>query len=179
VTDLAGKAASSHNHAAGDINSGTLATARLGSGTANSTTYLRGDQTWASVAGGATVTVYEANLGGIGSESWRGRFTIVDAAISGTSKVMIQQAPGPYTNKGTLADEVEMDPIWCVAYPGAGSCVVYWRTMTHLAQDMSEIKGTQPVGSANTQHGQPSYSVPVQRVLGKVRGNVKFQYSVA
>jgi hypothetical protein len=36
---------------AGDITSGTIATARLGSGTANSTTFLRGDQTYAAVAG--------------------------------------------------------------------------------------------------------------------------------
>lgn len=38
----------SHTHAASDISSGTVATARLGSGTANSTTFLRGDQTWAT-----------------------------------------------------------------------------------------------------------------------------------
>lgn len=42
-----------HNHDAGDINAGTVATARLGSGTANSSTYLRGDQTWATPSGGA------------------------------------------------------------------------------------------------------------------------------
>jgi hypothetical protein len=48
-TQLDGKAATSHTHAAADITSGTIATARLGSGTANSGTYLRGDQTWAAV----------------------------------------------------------------------------------------------------------------------------------
>lgn len=45
-------ALASHTHAASDIASGTIATARLGSGTANSTTYLRGDQTWAAVTAG-------------------------------------------------------------------------------------------------------------------------------
>ena len=40
---------------AGDIASGTVGTARLASGTANSSTFLRGDQTWASL------TIPEAN----------------------------------------------------------------------------------------------------------------------
>lgn len=48
-------AAASHAHAASDITSGTIATARLGSGSASSSTYLRGDQTWAAVSSGLTL----------------------------------------------------------------------------------------------------------------------------
>ena len=41
------------------IDSGTIATARLGSGTANSSTFLRGDQTYAAAGGGKVLQVLQ------------------------------------------------------------------------------------------------------------------------
>ena len=41
---------------ASNISSGTVGTARLASGTANSSTYLRGDQTWSTISAGITIT---------------------------------------------------------------------------------------------------------------------------
>ena len=71
-------AAVTHTHAAADIASGTIATARLGSGTANSSSYLRGDQTWAAVTGGQTVYDYIVAASG-------GTHTTLGAAITAAS----------------------------------------------------------------------------------------------
>lgn len=54
ATTAAGARTALGTNDAANITTGTLGTARLGSGTANSTTFLRGDQTWATVSGGVT-----------------------------------------------------------------------------------------------------------------------------
>ena len=55
ATTFSGSGASLTSLNASAISSGTVPTARLASGTANSSTYLRGDQTWATVSGGTVI----------------------------------------------------------------------------------------------------------------------------
>ncbi|WP_396197388.1 beta strand repeat-containing protein [Flavobacterium sp.] len=74
-------APSAHTHAASDITSGVIATARLASGTASATTYLRGDQTWATLPAFVNQTI---TLSGIVTGSGTTAITtaIADNALS-------------------------------------------------------------------------------------------------
>ena len=58
---------------AGNLNAGTVPTARLATGTANSTTYLRGDQTWATIP---STTVWSSDI------TWNGGINVNIAAES-------------------------------------------------------------------------------------------------
>lgn len=53
---FSGSGASLSSINATSITTGTVGTARLASGTANNQTYLRGDQTWVTISGGATLS---------------------------------------------------------------------------------------------------------------------------
>lgn len=64
-----GKADFVHVHAGGDITSGTISAARLGSGTTNNTTFLRGDGTWQSIAALSATVAWGAITGTLTDQS--------------------------------------------------------------------------------------------------------------
>jgi hypothetical protein len=80
--------------------------------------------------GGGSLTQVEVDLGSTPRRS--GRFTITDAAIASTSKVICVQAGGPYTGKGTLGDEAEMDHVDVAVTPATGTATAYWVSSTFV-----------------------------------------------
>lgn len=143
-----------------------------GGGTTN---FLRADGTWTSPTASVSATTVEVNLGS--AAVWTGKFTITDAAISGTSKVLCWQAPGPYTGKGTRADEAELQPVSVIAVePGSGSAVVKWQTPPMLSESTIPTIGWNSTLAATTNRNR-DYQTTAMRI-GKVRGNIKFSYTV-
>lgn len=82
---------------------------------------------WATPSSGAfSLTSYEANLGD--EPLYSGYFQITGlSGLSANGPVLIQQSPGPYTGKGDLADEAEMDILSLTAIQSSSTTIdVYW-----------------------------------------------------
>lgn len=136
---------------------------------------------WASASGGpgATATTIEVDLGS--SPVFRGQFTITDAGISGTSKVLCWQAPGPYTGKGTRADEAEMQPVSIIAVsPSSGSAIVYWQTPPiHLISQVSLAGRLNTAGATFDRLVNQRTPAEMRTIRTScVRGNIKFTYVI-
>jgi len=144
---------------------------KLGGGTTN---FLRADGSWSAPQASLGATLIEKDLGSV--PVFRGSFTITDAAISDSSKVLVWQAPGPYTGKGTLADEAELQPVQIVMVQTLnGSCVVKWQTPPMVSTDRISGNGRLNISTQNNQSWPDIFN---PKRLGKIRGNVKFLYLI-
>lgn len=129
--------------------------------------------------GSASATTVEVDLG---PAKFAGKFTITDAAITATSKVLCWQEAGPYTGKGTRADEAEMQPVQVIAVePSTGTAVVKWQTppMVTMTAPAEPGQRRDTVGATFDRVVNQLLPASFQPTrLGKVRGNVKFSYAV-
>jgi hypothetical protein len=78
----------------------------------------------AATGAGLTLTTAEVDLG---AAKTGGKFTIAGAGMTVGKPVLIAQAVGPYTGKGTRADEAEMDQVTVTgAVTDASTITAYW-----------------------------------------------------
>jgi len=95
--------------------------------------FLRDDMTWQSPSAGAgfTFTAVEVNLGSVPKK--QGRFNITSSGLVTGKDVLIKQANGGYTGKGTRADEAEMDGLVVSGkVTSATNIECYWHSPTKV-----------------------------------------------
>lgn len=126
----------------------------------------------AAPPGSVSATTVEVDLGS--TPVFAGSFTITDAAITSTSKVLCWQAPGPYTDKGAGTDAAAMETVQVIAVePGTGSALVRWQTPPIVT-----IRPFGAQGKRNTM-GLSSVLVPGNALrVNRVWKKIKFSYMV-
>jgi hypothetical protein len=146
---------------ASSISSGTVATARLASGTANSSTYLRGDSTWAALSApnDGTLTMNTSGTGISGSATFTANqagattFTVTSNADSanGASTIVARDSSGNFNGNTITA-------VTSFSGPGTG--------LTGTASSLTAGTAT----SANALNASNSYNVVNLTASGTVTG---------
>jgi hypothetical protein len=84
-----------------------------------------------TTGGAAILTTIEIDLGSVGRRS--GRFAIAGSGWTAGKPVMIAQAPGPYSGKGTRDDEAQMDAIDIVGVVASATQIAaQWKSRTRV-----------------------------------------------
>lgn len=140
-----------HAHAASDVTSGTVATARLGSGTANSTSVLFGDQTYKAVA---TATVIDAT-------GFNGNLATTDDSLQEVAQKVDDLALGGGSGDVTAAANFGTDNV-LIRANGTGKGVQHTGVVVDDSDNMT-IPGTVTAGTGN---GQVDLGTASVRITG-------------
>jgi hypothetical protein len=105
-----------------DLTGGKVPTSQLGGGTADSSTFLRGDQQWAA-PGASSTNIKQTEVDFGATPVADGTFTVTDTDVSATSQLIAQVAYEAPTGKDL--DEIEMDDLQIRCKPAAGSFDMY------------------------------------------------------
>lgn len=163
---------------ASNLSSGTVATARLGSGTANSTTYLRGDNTWQTISGGtpagSTTQVQYNNAG-----AFAGDAGMVYTVGTGTLTVT-QFVGGGVGLTGLNASNLGSGtvPVARLASSGTASATTYlsgtgvWSTPSVASSSSLQGTGSAGVNTAVTgvYAGKDGNSLPIYALVNQSAG---------
>lgn len=137
---------------ASNLVSGTVGTPRLGSGTANNTTFLRGDQTWQTVTGGTSpdgVTIDANGAGGTLQSLGRLRPVAISVGTGGS----FTPAMGAYTTVTVPDNTVTF------AVPNVNGT-----TIKYGDRFVVVVVGGTAIGSWTSWNGATTYSLPVDHM---------------
>jgi hypothetical protein len=160
---------------AGDLSSGTVTTARLGTGTADGTTFLRGDNTWAAVTSsqwttsGSNINYATGNVG-IGTSSPASRLD-----VTGNGKITGDLTVTGTVEGGNIKAKYQDLAEWVPAahHLSAGTVTVLDPTQSNQVMASAQAYDTRVAGVVSEQPGIALGEDGANKVLVATTGRVR------